>query len=134
MDDMSIQLDMIGIDVHDMTRALRFYRLLGLEIPEPEGDGDYVETTTPNGYRISWNTIAMVKTFDPSWVEPVGHRMGLAFKCGAPGEVDALYRRLVEAGYRGHKEPWDAFWGQRYAMVDDPDGNHVSLFAPLAKG
>jgi uncharacterized glyoxalase superfamily protein PhnB len=31
----------------------------------------------------------------------------------------------------GRKEPWDAFWGQRYAVVADPDGNHVDLYAPL---
>jgi catechol 2,3-dioxygenase-like lactoylglutathione lyase family enzyme len=29
------------------------------------------------------------------------------------------------------KEPYDAFWGQRYANVADPDGNAVDLFAPL---
>ena len=40
-------------------------------------------------------------------------------------------RGLVAAGGRGHKEPWDAFWGQRYAEVLDPDGNVVDLFAPL---
>ena len=39
---------------------------------------------------------------------------------------------LVAAGYQGGKEPWDAFWGQRYAQVFDPDGNSVDLFAPLA--
>jgi uncharacterized glyoxalase superfamily protein PhnB len=27
--------------------------------------------------------------------------------------------------------PWDAFWGQRYATVLDPDGNSVDLFAAL---
>ncbi len=34
-------------------------------------------------------------------------------------------------GTEGHKEPWDAFWGQRYAQAKDPDGNVVDLFAPL---
>ena len=34
--------------------------------------------------------------------------------------------------YEGHKAPWDAFWGQRYAMIRDPDGNEVDLFAPLS--
>ena len=129
---MSIQPDMIGIVVRDMAGALRFYRLLGLDIPEgPEAEA-YVEVITPNGYRISWNTLAMVQSFDPTFIaEPTGHRMSLAFKCDSPGEVDATYARLTEAGYHGHKPPWDAFWGQRYAVVDDPDGNHVDLFAPL---
>jgi uncharacterized glyoxalase superfamily protein PhnB len=28
-------------------------------------------------------------------------------------------------------EPWDAFWGQRYALLRDPDGVEVNLYAPL---
>ncbi len=127
---MPIKPDMIGLTVKDMAAALRFYRLLGLDIPAgQEGEG-YVEVITPNGYRISWNTVEMVKSFD-EWVEPVGHRMGMAFLCDSPAEVDATYRKLVDAGYKSHKAPWDAFWGQRYAVVLDPDGNKVDLFAPL---
>ena len=49
----------------------------------------------------------------------------------AAAEVDAIYKQLVEQGYRSHKEPWDAFWGQRDAQVLDPDSNPVDLFAPL---
>ena len=37
----------------------------------------------------------------------------------------------MAAGHRGHLEPFDAFWGQRYATVLDPDGNGVDLYAPL---
>jgi uncharacterized glyoxalase superfamily protein PhnB len=128
---MAIRPDMIGIVVHDMNRALAFYRLLGLDIPKPEKDEPFVEVITANGYRISWNTVSMIQSIDPTWVEPAGHRMELAFKCDAPAEVDATYKRIVSAGHAGHKEPWDAFWGQRYAVVKDPDGNHISLFAPL---
>mgnify|MGYP001016840174 CR=1 FL=1 len=128
---MAVQPDMVGITAHDMAKALAFYRLLGLEIPEGKEGEPYVEVITPNGYRISWNTVAMMQQIDPSWVEPVGHRMGLAFKCDSPAEVDAVFAKLVAAGHPAHKEPWDAFWGQRYAQVVDPDGNLVDLFAPL---
>ena len=61
----------------------------------------------------------------------MGQAMGLAFKCGSPAEVDEVYARITAAGYKGRKAPWDAFWGQRYAVVEDPDGNGVDLFAPL---
>ncbi len=125
------QPDMIGIIVRDMGAALRFYRLLGLDIPEGAEKEDHAEVTA-NGYRIAWDTVELIKSFSPDWVEPVGHRMGLAFKCDSPQDVDALYKRIVKAGYAGRKEPWDAFWGQRYATVVDPDGNPVDLFAPLA--
>jgi catechol 2,3-dioxygenase-like lactoylglutathione lyase family enzyme len=129
---MATKPDMIGIVVRDMSRSLRFYRLLGLDIPEGQEREPYVQVITPNGYRISWNVLDMIKQIDPAWVEPVGHRMELAFKCDSPAEVDAVHGKLVDAGYYSHKQPWDAFWGQRYAIVDDPDGNHVSLFAALS--
>lgn len=129
---MAVQPDMIGMVVRDMAAALRFYRMLGLEIPSGVEGEPHVEVITPNGYRIAWDTLEMMKGLEPDWVEPVGHRMALAFKCDSPAEVDALYRRVVAAGYQGHKEPWDAFWGQRYAVVVDPDGNHVDIFAGLS--
>jgi len=127
---MPIVPDMIGIVVADVPRAIAFYRLLGLPFPDPEAGQHFVEVKT-NGYRISLNAQATVKTLSPGWVEPRGQRHELAFLCGSPAEVDATYAAVVKAGHRGHKEPWDAFWGQRYAIVTDPDGGHVSLFAPL---
>ena len=57
--------------------------------------------------------------------------MAVAFLCESPTDVDRVYRELVDAGAEGHKEPWDAFWGQRYAQVNDPDANVVDLFASL---
>ena len=128
---MTIIPDMIGLTVRDMAAALRFYRLLDLAIPEGAEREDHVEVITPNGYRIAWDTVAMAKSIYPDWVEPVGQVMALAFKCGSPAEVDTAYARITAAGYKGRKAPWDAFWGQRYAVVEDPDGNGVDLFAPM---
>jgi len=129
---MAVQPDMVGMVVRDMASALRFYRLLGLDIPAGVEGEPFVEVTTPNGYRISWNSLEMTKGIYPDWVEePVGQRVSLAFKCDSPAEVDALYQGIVAAGYQGHKAPWDAFWGQRYAVVVDPDGSLVDLFAAL---
>ena len=78
-----------------------------------------------------------VKSFDPEWGPAgSGSRVALAFKFDGPTDVDDAYARLCAAcwagRYAGHKEPWDAFWGQRYAIVHDPDGNAVDLFSPLA--
>ena len=128
---MTIIPDMIGLTVRDMATALRFYRLLDLAIPESAEREDHVEVITPNGYRIAWDTAAMIKGIYPDWVEPVGQSMSLAFKCGSPAQVDEAYARVTAAGYKGRKAPWDAFWGQRYAVVEDPDGNGVDLFAPM---
>ena len=123
--------DLIGIVVQDMADALGFYRLLGLEIP-PEADKEpHVEVTTTGGFRIAWDTLELMKSIHTEWIEPTGNRMVLAFKCDSPGEVDALYDRVTGAGHLGYKAPWDAFWGQRYAVVVDPDGNLIDLFAGL---
>jgi len=125
------QLDLIGIVTGDMPASLNFYRLLGLDIPQGVENEPHVEYVTPGGLRLAWDTLALMQSIDPAWVTPVGQRMSLAFKCDTPGEVDALYAQVVSAGYTGHKAPWDAFWGQRYAVVVDPAGNHVDLFAAL---
>jgi uncharacterized glyoxalase superfamily protein PhnB len=78
-----------------------------------------------------WDTVEMVKELDPQWTEPRGQRIALAFECASPAEVDATHKRVVAVGFASKKDPWDAFWGQRYAQVVDPDGNGVDLFAQL---
>jgi catechol 2,3-dioxygenase-like lactoylglutathione lyase family enzyme len=129
---MTARLDLVGLVVDDMARSLAFYRRLGFDLP-PEADGEpHVEATLSGGLRIAWDTVDTVRSFDPGWAPPTGgHRVAFAFACDAAGDVDATFRTLVDAGYEGHKEPWDAFWGQRYAIVLDPDGNSVDLFAAL---
>ena len=41
---------------------------------------------------------------------------------------------MVAAGHEGHREPWDAVWGQRYASLRDPDGTGVDLYAAAHDG
>ncbi|MFY9233484.1 MAG: VOC family protein [Fimbriimonadaceae bacterium] len=125
------KLDLIGIVVKDMARSIAFYRLLGVSIEEPAEGEDHVEAVLPNGLRLAFDQVEMVKSFNPHWVEPVGNRMSLAFLCESPADVDATHAKVLEAGFESHLAPWDAFWGQRYATVLDPDGNTVDLFAPL---
>ena len=164
----------IGIVTEDMDETVRFYRLLGVNVPEPDGDHldaalpggirlmwdnvdlirqldpDWVppvghrmglafecaspadvDATLPSGIRLMWDTLELILKLDPDWTPPVGHRMGLAFECASPAEVDAVHHRIVSAGFTSKKEPFDAFWGQRYAQVIDPDDNVVDLFAQL---
>jgi catechol 2,3-dioxygenase-like lactoylglutathione lyase family enzyme len=126
---MILKLDMIGIVTADIQKSLAFYRHLGLEIPTVPDSEDHVEITLENGLRFAWDKLEMMKSFDPhAALQP--HSVG-AFLCSSPSEVDAKYAELTQAGYESHLAPWDAFWGQRYATVRDPDGNTVDLFAPL---
>jgi uncharacterized glyoxalase superfamily protein PhnB len=129
---MAPSLNLIGLVVADMGRSLAFYRRLGLDIPAAADTEPHVEVTLPGGLRLAWDTVDIIRSFDPDWTPPTGGaRVSLAFACDSPAEVDRVYADLVEAGYAGHRPPWDAFWGQRYAIVLDPDGNNVDLFAPL---
>ena len=124
------RLAAIGIVTRDIAASVRFYRLLGLDVPEPDGSPHH-DVELPGGFRLMWDTEELMRQLDPEREEPRGHRMELAFECESAGDVDATYARLVEAGYEDKKAPYDAFWGQRYANVVDPDGNVVDLFAPL---
>jgi catechol 2,3-dioxygenase-like lactoylglutathione lyase family enzyme len=130
---MAPQFSVIGVVVADMGKSLAFYRRLGLDVPADADKEPHVEAALPGGLKIAWDTIDTIRSFDPDWqpAQGGGPKIGLAFRCDSPAEVDATYRDLTGAGYEGHKEPWDAFWGMRYAVVHDPDGNGVDLFANL---
>ena len=39
---------------------------------------------------------------------------------------------MTAAGHRGLQAPFDAFWGARYAIVEDPDGIAVGLMSPIS--
>jgi uncharacterized glyoxalase superfamily protein PhnB len=124
-------LNAIGIAGSDLRRSLEFYRLLGVELPEDSAE-DHVEATMPNGTRLMFDTEEVIRSFLTDWTRANGNQVSLAFECANPAEVDEVYARVVAAGFEGEKEPWDAFWGQRYALLGDPDGVRVNLYAQLA--
>ena len=124
------KLDVVGIVVTDMARSLAFYRQLGLDIPADADAQPHVDVELGGGMHVAFDTVDTIKSFDPEYVPPSGSRIGLAFSLPTPADVDRTYARLVADGAEGHKEPWDAFWGMRYALLRDPDGNPVDLYAP----
>ena len=127
---MTPRLDLIGIVTSDMARSLAFYRLLGFTFDEGAEAAPHVEVTLPSGMRLAWDTVDTIRSFDAGWSAPSGGApIALAFECDSPDGVDATFAQLTDAGHDGHLAPWDAVWGQRYAVVHDPDGNTVDLFA-----
>ena len=131
---MAAKLDAIGLVVADLGVAVAFYRLLGLDFGDQvdtESHG-HAEAGLGGGFRLLLDTIEGIQAFDPKFRPATGDpRASLAFRCSSASEVDETYATLVRSGAAGHKEPWDAFWGQRYAQLRDPDGNGVDLFADL---
>jgi catechol 2,3-dioxygenase-like lactoylglutathione lyase family enzyme len=81
-------LEAVGIIVSDIAESCRFYRLLGIEAGEPPAAEDHFETTLSNGLRLMWDSETLMRQIDGSWTEPVGQRIGLAFGCAGPAEVD----------------------------------------------
>jgi uncharacterized glyoxalase superfamily protein PhnB len=125
------QLNAVGIVVSDMARSIRFYQVLGFDVPDTPDEG-HVDTSLPNGMRLMLDSEDTVRSFRPDWIRETGNQVGLALECESPAEVDEIYARATGAGFHGEKEPWDAFWGQRYAQLQDPDGVPVDLYAALA--
>jgi catechol 2,3-dioxygenase-like lactoylglutathione lyase family enzyme len=130
---MKLRPALLELVVSDMAATLAFYRRLGLEVPAEADQQPHVDVELGDGMRLAWDTEETIRSFDPGWSPPAGggHRVALAFACDSPAEVDAAWAELTGAGYEGHLAPWDAFWGMRYAVVHDPDGTPVDLFAPL---
>ncbi|MGW4324081.1 VOC family protein [Streptomyces sp. NPDC004684] len=130
---MTPRFSVVGLVVSDLAAALAFYRRLGLVFPAGAEREPHVEAELPGGLVLALDTEDTVRSFHPAWRPPAGGgRVSLAFRCDSPADVDAVYDELVGAGHHGELKPWDAVWGMRYAVVHDPDGNGVDLFAPLS--
>lgn len=121
----------IDIVVADMAASLAFYRLLGLPVPDGQEGEVQVQIDTPGGATIGLLTEAMMRQAYPDWTTPTGQRVTFACRCDTPAELDETFTRMVAGGHEGRKAPWDSEWGQRYAMLGDPDGNRVDLYAAI---
>jgi uncharacterized glyoxalase superfamily protein PhnB len=128
--DIRVTSTVVEIATKDMDSALRFYRLFGLDIPEP--DGPHVEVALPGGNKLAFDDEEIISGMHPGWQPPTQQgRVALAFGVATPADVDTLFERVTAAGHPGALKPFDAPWGQRYATVTDPDGTAVDLFCPL---
>lgn len=125
------RIDAVAVSATDMGRTLAFYRLLGFTFPETEPDAQHVEAETgPGGTRLMVDDAALMESLIGEPPRP-GNHAAFAVLFDSPSGVDAAARAVSEAGYTVITEPWDAFWGQRYAVVADPEGYRVDLFASL---
>jgi catechol 2,3-dioxygenase-like lactoylglutathione lyase family enzyme len=116
--------------VRDMNATLAFYGRLGLTFDA--AGGDFARAVTPDGLLgLEFGTYALTQSYDPNWQGPgAAAKSTLNFELASREAVDAIYADLTSAGHAGHLAPIDAFWGSRFAIVDDPDGNQVGLQSP----
>ena len=121
----------LNLVVHDMDATVAFYRRLGLPVTVGPG-GYHAEAASPHGALIEWDTTEFVPQFDTSWAGGTGGSTVLGFTLPTREAVDEVYAELTGAGYPGRQKPYDAFWGARYAIVEDPDGNPVGLMSPIS--
>ena len=130
-------LNQIDLVVRDMDATIAFYRALGVEIPESAiwrtATGiHHVDLAMPGGLIVHFDSPALAKVYDGGWREPSGPgtRVVLTFHVSSRGEVDRLHAELTGLGHPSAQPPYDAVWGARYAIVEDPDGNHVGVMSP----
>ncbi len=120
----------INLVVKDMEATVAFYRRLGLTIPDTDAEfqNHHRNAHTPGGIDIDFDSTAFARHWDKGWTGGMGV---LGFQVASRDRVDEVYADLTGAGYRGQQEPYDAFWGARYAVVEDPDGNAVGIMSPV---
>ena len=120
----------VHIFFRDVANTVDFYERLGLEFTGWAGE-HFARAMLPNGQSFEFGSPALSRAYDPDWREPSGaNANALQFRLASRQAVDDLYAEFTGAGYHGHLAPIDAFWGARYAEVDDPNGNIVGLQSP----
>lgn len=133
MPDQRPVLDQVDIIVSDMEAAVAFYRRLGIEVADtpPPWTDTHRETVMPGNIVLHLDNVRHTRQWNRGWPgSGGGGACVVGFKFASREEVDRVYADLASAGYRGQQEPYDAFWGSRYAVIEDPDGNAVGMMSP----
>jgi uncharacterized glyoxalase superfamily protein PhnB len=124
---------MLNLVVADMAASLDFYRRLGIAAPEGQhAAGAHVQLTMPGGFSLELDTAESARLWHAGWrADPTGVRVVIGFSLPSREAVDERYAELTSAGYTGRQPPFDAFWGARWAIVADPDGDDIGLMSPV---
>jgi catechol 2,3-dioxygenase-like lactoylglutathione lyase family enzyme len=126
-------LHMLNLVVSDMAASLDFFRRLGVAVPQGEYAGDaHVQLRMPGGFSLELDTAESARLWHAGWrADPASAGVVVGFSLPSREAVDEGYAELTAAGYTGRQPPFDAFWGARYAIVADPDGNDIGLMSPM---
>jgi catechol 2,3-dioxygenase-like lactoylglutathione lyase family enzyme len=133
MADPKLVLNQLNLVARDFEKTLAFYRRLGVEIPERKlpGEWRHAEARLANGFTLEFDNPEIAGVYNAGWRASVGARALIGFAVETSEAVDARYAEMTGAGYKGKQPPYDTFWGARYAIVEDPDGNDVGIMGPV---
>jgi catechol 2,3-dioxygenase-like lactoylglutathione lyase family enzyme len=127
----AVRLQQVTLIVASTAASAAFYEELGLDVPADPGDL-HVEIPQPSAdVSIELDDAVSASLWNASWRSGGGTQVVLGVGVPTREAVDELYGRLTDAGHPGIQPPFDAFWGGRYAIVADPDGNQVGLMSPI---
>ena len=133
-------LNQINIVSRDPDTSVAFYRRLGVDMPEERvwrtATGPHHAAAAENalGTTLDIDSPRFAAIWNKGWqgLRDLAGRVVVGFDVASREEVDRIYGEMVAAGHRGLQPPYDAFWGSRYAVLEDPDGVAVGLMSPRA--
>ena len=135
-------LNQINIVCGDVNASIAFYRRLGVEISDarvwstPSGGhhASAAEQSVDGGIDFSLDSAVFAQHWNAAWKgrTDLRGRVVVGFGVATRADVDEVFRDMTGAGYRGLREPYDALWGARYAILEDPDGVAVGLMSPVS--
>jgi uncharacterized glyoxalase superfamily protein PhnB len=79
---------------------------------------------------LDFDSVPFAAVWDEAWPKHPRRAAVFGFTVPSREAVDNLFRELTDAGYVGEQPPHDAFFGSRYAIVQDPDGNPIGIRSP----
>ena len=126
-----MKVNAVSVSTTNMERSTEFYRALGFEFEPFDEDAMHVTSVDKEGSaRLMIDDVQVIREIIGEDPRP-GNSSGFAIEFNSAGEVDETAGRVAAAGFTVAKAPWDAFWGQRYAIVEDPEGYKIDLYAML---
>jgi predicted enzyme related to lactoylglutathione lyase len=123
---MPAQLNLV---VRDLGASLAFYRLFGWQA---RVTGPHATISFPDGLDVDFDQHEFARQWNRGTPPVEGGSVVITLRCGTREEVDAVYTRVLDAGYGSRQVPYDAFWGSRFAVVADPDGYQIGLMSPAS--
>lgn len=126
------RLDQVNIVVGDMDVMAAFYERLGYRFVDRDPDWAPHHRNSvggEGGADVDLDSAAFAAVWNEGW--PGGSGVVLSFRVDERDEVDRLHGELVANGATSQQEPWDAFFGARFACVADPEGNTIALMSVI---